>query len=144
MIGSSRNPTSSYQMLGLFFFTIPNPNLDKRGAHQEKTSHATAPTLDRTPRAVLTVEQTTSLDKCLLCAFLPTLPLSKHWKIDSFTIQAGNGLHVGSIARCPCLPANIAYRLPRVADPDPIRGAGRRGITRSCTLPSSGSMCVLA
>jgi hypothetical protein len=21
----------SYQMLGLFFFTIPNPNLDKRG-----------------------------------------------------------------------------------------------------------------
>src|SRR5260370_40101226 len=30
VIGSSRNPTSSYQMLGLFFFTIPNPNWDKR------------------------------------------------------------------------------------------------------------------
>jgi hypothetical protein len=30
VIGSSRNPISSYQMLGLFFFTIPNPNLDKR------------------------------------------------------------------------------------------------------------------
>src|SRR6266850_5994017 len=30
VIGSSRNQTSSYQMLGLFFFTIPNPNWDKR------------------------------------------------------------------------------------------------------------------
>src|SRR5467141_3563113 len=33
VIGSSRNPTSSYQMLGLFFFTIPNPNWDKRDAN---------------------------------------------------------------------------------------------------------------
>src|SRR6267142_386538 len=36
VIGSSRNPTSSYQMLGLFFFTIPNPNWDKRDTRRVK------------------------------------------------------------------------------------------------------------
>jgi hypothetical protein len=95
--------------------------------HGEKTSHATAVQHYPELLVVHTAEQTTSLDKYLLCAVLLTLPLSKHRKIDSFAIRAGNGLHVGSIARYPCLPANIAYRPPRVADPDPVPGTGRGG-----------------